>query len=158
MVDLAPFVVFEVDGPGAKDYLQYLTVNNVDVAVGKSVYTPLLDVNGGFRSDLTMLRIAENTYRVMTGAFDGPRDAFWFRKHLPADGWVHFTDLTSAYATIGVWGPKARAVMGSLTESDVVANDAAAPSPTSATLELVLVMIIGLGLGVFVISSGLKPE
>jgi glycine cleavage system aminomethyltransferase T/glycine/D-amino acid oxidase-like deaminating enzyme len=119
MVDLAPFVIFELSGPGAKDYLQYMAVNNVDVAVGRSVYTPLLDPRGGFRSDLTMLRIAEDRYRVMTGAFDGPRDAFWFTKHLPADGSVHFEDVTSAFATIGLWGPNARKVMQKLTEADV---------------------------------------
>ncbi|MEO7399053.1 MAG: FAD-dependent oxidoreductase [Ilumatobacteraceae bacterium] len=123
MVDLAPFVVFEFDGPGTMDYLQRLAVNNVDVAVGRSIYTPLLDVNGGFRTDLTMLRIAQSTYRVMTGAFDGPRDAFWFRKHLPADGSVHFQDLTSSFVTIGLWGPNARAVMQTLTTCDV-SNDA----------------------------------
>ena len=129
MVDLAPFVVFEFSGPGTKDYLQNLTVNNVDVAVGKSVYTPLLDVNGGFRSDLTMMRLAEDKYRVITGAFDGPRDAFWFEKHLPDDGSVHFVDLTSAYATIGLWGPNARAVMETLTDDDV--SDAGFPYGTT---------------------------
>jgi heterotetrameric sarcosine oxidase gamma subunit len=119
MVDLAPFVVFEFSGPGTKDYLQSLTVNNVDVAVGRSIYTPLLDTNGGFRSDLTMMRLAEDKYRVVTGAFDGPRDAFWFEKHLPADGSVHFVDMSSAYATIGLWGPRARDVMETLTDDDV---------------------------------------
>jgi len=129
MVDLAPFVVFEFSGSGTKDYLQNLTVNNVDVAVGKSIYTPLLDVNGGFRSDLTMMRLAEDKYRVITGAFDGPRDAFWFQKHLPDDGSVHFVDLTSAYATIGLWGPNARAVMETLTDDDV--SDAGFPYGTT---------------------------
>ena len=133
MVDLAPFVVYEFTGPGTRDYLQGLTVNNVDVAIGKSIYTPLLDVNGGFRSDLTMLRLGENTYRVMTGAFDGPRDSFWFNKHLPTDGSVHFQDLTSAYATIGLWGPNARKVMEKLTESDV-SNEAFSYGTTQEVL------------------------
>ncbi len=119
MVDLAPFVVFDVSGPGALDYLQSLTVNNVDVAIGRSVYTPMLDGNGGFRSDLTMMRFGASEYRVVTGAFDGPRDAFWFRHHLPADGSVVFEDKTSAYCTIGLWGPLARDVMADLTDADV---------------------------------------
>ncbi len=119
MVDLAPFVVFEVSGPGTVPYLQHLAVNNVDVEVGRSVYTPLLDERGGFRSDLTMLRLAEDQYWVVTGAFDGPRDQFWFRKHLPSDGSVTFVDRTSAYCTIGLWGPKARDVMATLTDADV---------------------------------------
>ena len=119
MVDLAPFVVFDISGPGTVAYLQGLAVNNVDVAIGRSVYTPLLDVNGGFRSDLTMMRLGADHYHVITGAFDGPRDEYWFRKHLPADGSVHFTDMTSAYATIGLWGPNAPAVAAKLTGLDV---------------------------------------
>jgi len=58
-------------------------VNNCNVAAGRSVYTPLLDERGGFRSDLTIMRLADDAFRVVTGAFDGPRDAHWFRTHLP---------------------------------------------------------------------------
>jgi glycine cleavage system aminomethyltransferase T/glycine/D-amino acid oxidase-like deaminating enzyme len=119
MVDLAPFVVFEVTGPGALGYLQHLAVNNVDVEIGRSVYTPLLDENGGFRTDLTMLRLEVDRFWVVTGAFDGPRDQYWFRKHLPDDGSVTFIDRTSAWCTIGLWGPTARDVMASLTDADV---------------------------------------
>lgn len=125
IIDLAPFVVFDVSGPGSLDYLQHLTVNNCNVAVGRSVYTPLLDAEGGFRSDLTIMRLGANDFRVITGAFDGPRDAYWFRKHLPEDGSVVFTDNTSAYCTIGLWGPNARAVMDALTRDDT--SDAALP-------------------------------
>jgi glycine cleavage system aminomethyltransferase T len=119
MVDLAPFVVFEITGPGALEYVQTLTVNNCDVAVGRSVYTPLLDQRGGFRSDLTIMRLGETSFRVVTGAFDGPRDEHWFRTHLPADGSVNFVDRTSALCTIGVWGPRARDLVSSVTEADL---------------------------------------
>ena len=119
IVDLAPFVVFDLSGPGTLAYLQNLTVNNVDVAVGKSVYTPMLDVNGGFRSDLTMMRIGDEQYRVVTGAFDGPRDKFWFESQLPDDGSVTFADNTSKCVTIGLWGPRAHDVVSTLTESDL---------------------------------------
>ena len=125
MIDLAPFVIFDISGAGALDYLQHLTVNNCNVAVGRSVYTPLLDARGGFRSDLTIMRIADDAFRVVTGAFDGPRDAHWFRAHLPSNGDVTFVDNTSAFATIGVWGPKARALVESLTSDDI--SDAALP-------------------------------
>ena len=56
MVDLTPFVVFDVSGPGALDYLQTMTVQQLQRAVGRSVYTPPLDYHGGFRSDLTIMR------------------------------------------------------------------------------------------------------
>jgi glycine cleavage system aminomethyltransferase T len=129
MVDLAPFVVFDVTGPGALDYLQTLTVNNCDVGVGRSIYTPLLDQHGGFRSDLTIMRLGETGFRVVTGAFDGPRDEHWFRGHLPADGSVSFVDRTSALCTIGVWGPRARDVVSAVTEADV--SDGAFPYGTT---------------------------
>ena len=119
IVDLAPFVVYDVSGPATLAYLQGLTVNNVDVAVGRSVYTPILDVNGGFRSDLTIMRLGEQQYRVVTGAFDGPRDKFWFESHLPDDGSVTFADNTSKCVTIGLWGPHAADVISTLTESDL---------------------------------------
>ena len=119
MVDLSPFVVFDFTGPGTLAYLQYLTVNNLDVAVGRSVYTPLLTESGGFKADLTVLRLGEEYFRVVTGAFDGPRDKHWFRKHLPDDGTVQMSDLTSALVTIGVWGPRARDLVQSVTDQDL---------------------------------------
>jgi glycine cleavage system aminomethyltransferase T/glycine/D-amino acid oxidase-like deaminating enzyme len=111
MVDLTAFNEFELAGPGVVDYLQRMCVNNVDVPVGKSVYTPLLTPGGGFRADLTIMRLGEQHFRVVTGAFDGGRDKHWFTRHLPADGSVIFTDRTSGICTIGVWGPNAVATM-----------------------------------------------
>ena len=54
------------------------------------------------------MRLGEEHFRVITGAFDGGRDEYWFRQHLPDDGSVTFIDNTSALCTIGVWGPNAR--------------------------------------------------
>ena len=114
MVDLTAFNEFDIEGPGALAGLQHITVNSVDVAVGRSVYTPLLTPDGGFRGDLTILRLGDEHFRVITGAFDGGRDQYWFRRHLPADGSVTFTDRTSALCTIGLWGPNAEAVLASV--------------------------------------------
>jgi glycine cleavage system aminomethyltransferase T/glycine/D-amino acid oxidase-like deaminating enzyme len=114
MVDLTAFNEFDIEGPGALDYLQYMTANSVNVPVGRSVYTPLLTPDGGFRADLTILRLADDHFRVVTGAFDGGRDKYWFTRNLPADGSVTFTDRTSGMCTIGVWGPKAQATMAKI--------------------------------------------
>jgi len=111
MIDLAPFVIFDIAGPGTLEYLQHLTVNNCDVAVGRSVYTPLLDARGGFRSDLTMIRVADDAFRVVTGAFDGPRDEHWFRTHLPEDGSVTFMTTPSRSRRSECGGPRARALV-----------------------------------------------
>jgi glycine cleavage system aminomethyltransferase T/glycine/D-amino acid oxidase-like deaminating enzyme len=111
MVDLTAFNQFDITGPGALAYLQYLTVNNCDVKVGGSVYTPLLTPHGGFRGDLTIQRLGEQHFRVVTGAFDGGRDNYWFQRHLPEDGSVRFEDKSTSFCTIGVWGPNARKVI-----------------------------------------------
>jgi heterotetrameric sarcosine oxidase gamma subunit len=76
------------------------------------------------------MRLADDEFRVVTGAFDGPRDAHWFRAHLPDDFSVTFVDNTSAFSTIGVWGPNARALMESLTTDDI--TDAALPYGSTA--------------------------
>jgi len=115
VVDLTAFNEFDFAGPGAMSHLQHICVNNVDVAPGKSIYTPLLTPAGGFRGDLTIQRLATDHYRVITGAFDGGRDNYWFTRNLPADGSVIFTDMSQSLCTIGVWGPNAAATLAKIT-------------------------------------------
>jgi heterotetrameric sarcosine oxidase gamma subunit len=119
MIDLSAFQVFDVNGPGVVDYIERMTVNKCDRPVGNAIYTPVLAPGGGFRSDLTVMRLAEDRFRIVTGAFDGGRDEYWFRRNLPADGSVQFTNLSNAVTTIGLWGPNAESVVAALTESDV---------------------------------------
>ncbi len=119
MVDLTAFAIFDVGGPGALDYIQKMTVNQMDVAIGRAVYTPLLNSHGGFKADLTIMRRGENAFRIVTGGGDGGRDKKWFVDNLPDDGSVHFVDMTSALCTVGLWGPHARDVLASVTEEDV---------------------------------------
>ena len=114
MVDLTAFNEFDFEGPGTLAFLDHMTVNSCNVPVGRSVYTPLLTADGGFRSDLTIMRLGENHFRVVTGAFDGGRDKYWFTRNMPTDGSVTFTDRTSGICTIGVWGPKAQATMAKI--------------------------------------------
>jgi glycine cleavage system aminomethyltransferase T len=119
MVDLTAFAQFDVQGPGVVDYIEKMAVNQMDVPVGRGVYTPILNPHGGFKSDLTILRLAKDKYRIITGGSDGGRDKKWFIDHLPKDGSVTFTDLTSAICTVGLWGPKARDVLQAATDDDV---------------------------------------
>lgn len=119
MVDLTAFAIFDVTGPGALGYINSMTVNQCDVAVGRGIYTPLLTPDGGFKADLTILRLGPDHFRVVSGGFDGPRDEHWFRKHLPDDGSVHFENSTSAITTIGVWGPRARDLVSRVASDDV---------------------------------------
>jgi glycine cleavage system aminomethyltransferase T len=119
MVDLSAFAIFDITGPAALDYIQKMTVAQMDVAVGRVVYTPLLNAAGGIKADLTIMRLGDNHFRVVTGGFDGMRDKKWFTDHLPADGSAQLSDLTSTWATLGVWGPQARNLVQSVTEDDM---------------------------------------
>jgi glycine cleavage system aminomethyltransferase T/glycine/D-amino acid oxidase-like deaminating enzyme len=119
MVDLSAFCVFDITGPGALDCVQQVAVNQMDVPVGQAVYTPLLNPLGGFKADLTIMRLGDEHFRVATGGAYGNVDKKWFKDHLPADGKTHLQDLTSALCTIGLWGPKARQVLQAVTADDV---------------------------------------
>jgi len=119
IVDLTAFSIFDVIGPRAFDAVQHLAVGQMNVAPGRVVYTPIIDGRGGFRADLTIMRLSENHFRVVTGGAHGNLDRKWFRDHMPADGSAQVVDQTSAFTTIGVWGPRARDILGTLTESDI---------------------------------------
>ncbi|MEA2536387.1 MAG: hypothetical protein QOF11_621 [Chloroflexota bacterium] len=134
MIDLAAFAIFDVSGPAAMAYLQGLVVNQVDVPVGRVVYTPLLNAAGGIVADLTIIRLAHDRYRVVTGGGMGMRDKKWFSDHLPADGSAQLTDLTSALYTVGVWGPRARDLVQSIAGDDL--SNEAFPFGTARTVDL----------------------
>jgi glycine cleavage system aminomethyltransferase T/glycine/D-amino acid oxidase-like deaminating enzyme len=119
MVDLSAFVIFDIVGPGALEGVQKVSVRQMDVPVGRVVYTPVLAPGGGFKSDLTIMRLGPEHFRVVTGGAHGMADKKWFADNLPQDGSAQLVDLTSAWTTIGVWGPRARDIVSSLTSDDV---------------------------------------
>jgi glycine cleavage system aminomethyltransferase T len=117
LVDLSAFAVLEISGPAALEAVQTLSVAQLDVPAGRVVYTSWLDENGGFRADLTVMRLAADRFRVVTGGATGMADAAWIRRHLPAGAFL--ADLTSAWTTLGLWGPRARDVLAAVTGGDV---------------------------------------
>ena len=119
IVDLSAFVIFDVMGPGACAYLERLAVNKVDVVPGRTVYTPLLNAAGGILADLTIMRLANDHFRVVTGGGMGMRDKKVFADQLPADGSAQLHDATNQWTTIGIWGPRARDVVQSVTTADM---------------------------------------
>lgn len=119
LVDLSAFAMFDITGPHAVDALQHLCVAEMDVPVGRVVYTPLLNEAGGIVADLTVMRLAHDRYRVVTGGATGMRDKKWFTDHLPDDGSAQLYDATNQWATLGIWGPRARDVVQAATEDDV---------------------------------------
>jgi glycine cleavage system aminomethyltransferase T len=119
MVDLTAFQIFDVLGPGALETVQRVSVRQMDVPIGRVVYTPLLTPSGGFRSDLTIMRLGEEQFRVVTGAAHGMVDLKWFFDNCPENGSAQIADHTSGICTLGLWGPRARDILASVTSDDV---------------------------------------
>jgi glycine cleavage system aminomethyltransferase T/glycine/D-amino acid oxidase-like deaminating enzyme len=134
MFDLTAFSVFDVTGPGALDVVQKVSMRQMDVAVGKVVYTPVLSPSGTFKSDLTVMRLGDERFRVVTGGAHGMADLKWYADHLPEDGSAQITDLTSSWTTLGLWGPRARDILASLTSDDV--SHEAFPFASCRTIEV----------------------
>jgi glycine cleavage system aminomethyltransferase T/glycine/D-amino acid oxidase-like deaminating enzyme len=120
MIDLSAFAVLDITGPGALAAVQHLAVAQMNVKPGRVVYTSMLDEAGGFRADLTIMRLGETAFRVVTGGATGMMDLKWIKDHLPGDGAdVAVTDVTSAWTTLGLWGPKAREILARVTSDDI---------------------------------------
>jgi glycine cleavage system aminomethyltransferase T/glycine/D-amino acid oxidase-like deaminating enzyme len=132
--DLSAFAIFDVSGPGALDALQTVSMRQVDVPVGRVIYTPWLSPSGGFKADLTIMRLGDEHFRVVTGGAHGMADRKWLADHLPDDGSAQLADLTSAWSTLGLWGPRARDVLASLASDDV--SHEGFPFATCRVLEL----------------------
>ena len=129
MTDQSSFAKFELVGNGAFSAIQHMAVSNMDKPVGSVIYTQLCNERGGIEADLTITRLAENHFYIVTGAGFGVHDSDWIRQNLPADGSATLIEVTSARAVINIAGPKARDVLAAASESDV--SNAAFPFATS---------------------------
>lgn len=119
MIDLSHFAIFDVAGPDAEAFMDYLSVAKVggSTPVGKGVYTHFLTQHGGIHSDLTVIRLGESAWRVICGGDTGHRDWLWMRRMHEDRGFdVRFEDRTDALATLGLWGPQARATLQQLAD------------------------------------------
>jgi glycine cleavage system aminomethyltransferase T/glycine/D-amino acid oxidase-like deaminating enzyme len=123
LFDETSFAKLEVAGPGACAFLQRLCANDVDVEDGRVVYTSLLNSRGGIECDLTVTRMTADRYMLVTGTAFGQHDLGWLRRHDPRDGSVVINDLTAGRVCFGIWGPRARDILGPLTTDDL-SNDA----------------------------------
>jgi glycine cleavage system aminomethyltransferase T/glycine/D-amino acid oxidase-like deaminating enzyme len=121
MFDMTPLRRFEVSGPGAEDLLQGLTTGDMAKKPGAVTYTLLLDEHGGIRSDITVARLAAELYQV--GA-NSPVDFAYLSRHARrqrrrrADRWVEVRDITGGTCCIGLWGPRARDLVATVSSDD----------------------------------------
>lgn len=120
LYDLTSFGKIDVRGPGALQLLQRLTDNDVDKPLGSAIYTQFLNSLGGVEADVTITRLGEDYFRVVTGSGFISNDLGWIRMNIfPDDPPVEVRDVTMDWACLALWGPKARNVLGKVTDSDV---------------------------------------
>ena len=117
LFDETSFSKLEVVGPDAAEFLERLCANRVAKAVGSLTYTQLLNSRGGVECDLTVARLEENRFRIVTGTAFGNHDRSWIQSQV-GDDRVIIEDVTSKYACFALWGPRAREILQSRTESD----------------------------------------
>ncbi|MBM3584011.1 MAG: FAD-dependent oxidoreductase [Alphaproteobacteria bacterium] len=135
LIDQTSFTKFEVAGPGALGFLQRVAANDVAATDGRNVvYTQLCNERGGIEADLTVMRLEEDRFMVVTGAGFGVRDRAWLTAHMPRDGTVSLRDVSGALAVINLCGPRSREVLARVAEEPV--DDAALPFRAARTLTL----------------------
>ena len=119
MFDLTPFAKFEVTGPGALSALQRLASNQMNKPIGSITYTSMLTPSGGIKCDLTVTRLAEDRFMVVTGGAMGLHDLAWIEARLPDDGSASVADVSSGRCCIGLWGPRARDLLSRVCDDDL---------------------------------------
>jgi 4-methylaminobutanoate oxidase (formaldehyde-forming) len=118
LFDQAAFGKILVRGPEAAARLGFLCANRVDVEPGRVLYTPMLNERGGYESDVTVLRLREDEFLVVTGSAQATRDLAWLRGHL-AGFRAEAADVTGAWAVIGVMGPRSRELLARASGEDL---------------------------------------
>jgi 4-methylaminobutanoate oxidase (formaldehyde-forming) len=120
LFDLTSFGKFDVRGPGALRLLQRVADNDLDKPVGSAIYTQFLNSRGGVEADLTITRLDDDHFRVVTGSGFISNDLGWVRMNIcPDDPPVEVRDVTMDWACLALWGPEARHVLEEVTNSDV---------------------------------------
>jgi 4-methylaminobutanoate oxidase (formaldehyde-forming) len=136
LFDMTSFGKIWVEGRDACAFLQRVCANDVDVALGRIVYTQMLNPRGGIESDLTVTRLSETAYLLVVPGATLQRDLAWLRRHL--DGFVVVTDVTAGEAVLCVMGPASRALLQAVSPADF--SNAGHPFGTARDIE------IGMGL------------
>jgi len=134
LFDQSSFAKILVQGRDAMPMLNRICSNDINVEPGKIVYTQWLNERGGIEADLTVTRLSEESFLVVTGPTTQTRDLNWLRRNTPHDAAVVVTDVTSSMAVISVMGPNSRALLQSLTEDDL--SNEGFPFATSREIEL----------------------
>ncbi|MBP6404225.1 MAG: FAD-dependent oxidoreductase [Ramlibacter sp.] len=119
LYDQTSFSKLLLQGRDALALLQRLCANEMDVPVGKMVYTPMLNARGGIESDLTVMRQATDKFLIVTGSAQTVRDFDWISRHIKPDDHAVLTDVSALYSVLSVMGPKARELLARVSPDDL---------------------------------------
>ena len=119
LFDQSSFAKYEVAGKDAERALSYICANDVSKPAGKLTYTQLLNSRGGIECDLTVARLEENRFYIVTGTGFRTHDEAWIASHIPAGMDAKLTDITERYGTLALMGPRARDILAKVTNGDV---------------------------------------
>lgn len=135
LFDQSSFAKFLVQGPDAEALLQHVSTNDIAGPPGTTTYTQWCNERGGIEADLTVSRVDADSWMVVTGVGTQTRDLDWLRRQREAiDATVSLTDVTSAWAVLGVMGPNSRALLSEVTNADL--SDEAFPFSTAREIDL----------------------
>ena len=133
MYDMSSFGKLRVEGPDAEAFLNHVGGGDFSVPVGKIVYTQFLNARGGIEADVTVTRLSETAFLVVTPAATRQADQTWLQRHL-GDRRVVITDVTSGEAVLAIMGPRSRALLSRLSPNDF--SNAANPFGTAQEIEI----------------------
>jgi 4-methylaminobutanoate oxidase (formaldehyde-forming) len=117
--DQTSFAKFALKGPDAEAALSWIAANDVAKPVGSLIYTQMLNDRGGIECDLTVARVADDEYYIVTGTGFATHDFDWIRRNIPAGLNVQIFDVTSSYSVLALMGPNAREVLSRVTRADL---------------------------------------
>ena len=117
VIDQTSFAKFRLKGPDAAKALSWIAAGNVDRAVGSLTYTQMLNARGGIEADVTVARLAEDEFYIVTGTGFATHDFDWISRNLTGN--CQLTDVTSGFAVLSLMGPKAREVLARLCPDDL---------------------------------------
>ena len=118
LFDQSSFAKLLIQGRDACRVLNHLCVADIDVPVGSSVYTGMLNERGGYETDLTVLRLGAEKFLIITGSAQAAHDADWTNRHINDEDYVTVTDVSSAYAVLALMGPQSRSLLQKLSDTD----------------------------------------
>ncbi len=119
LFDQSSFAKFLLQGRDAAKVLNRICANDIDVLPGRIVYTQWLNDRGGIEADLTVTRLREDSFLIVTAAAAEVRDFHWLQSHIPRDAHCCATNATSAMGVISLMGPNSRALLQSLSPDDL---------------------------------------